>query len=277
MTRPAAAYAGERTRLLGVAYRITGVWADAEDAVGEAYARLVAAPAPDSPAAWLTTVTTRLAIDRLRARQREAYVGPWLPEPIDTALLPDESVAQRETLHLGLLAVCEQLSPTERAAFVLREAYALPYREVGEAIGVAEATARQHVTRARRRLAADLERSSADAEQGALVRLGEALASGDLARVTALLTDDVELWADGGGVVKSARRVLTGPDNAGRFLLSTSGAAATVGALVPIAMNGRPGVDSTWEGVRRVAWLELRGGRVARVRILGNPAKLSQV
>lgn len=275
MTGPAAAYAGERTRLLGLAYRITGVWADAEDAVGEAYARLVAAPAPDSPAAWLTTVTTRLAIDRLRARQREAYIGPWLPEPIDLALLPDESVAQRETLRLGLLMVCEQLSPSERAAFVLREAYALPYREVGAAIGVSEATARQHVTRARRRLDADVERPSADAESAALVRLGEALATGDINRVAALLTDDVELWTDGGGQVPSALRVVTGPDKAGRFLLGT--ALAVAAATTPVTLNGRPGADTLSGGVRRVAWVELRGGRIARVCVVGNPAKLARV
>lgn len=269
----AGGHQAERRRLLGIAYRITGVWADAEDAVGEAYARLVAAPEPDSPAAWLTTVTTRLAIDRVRARRHEAYVGPWLPEPIDTALLPDETVAQRETLRLGLLAVCEQLAPTERAAFVLREAFAMPFREIGEALDVPEATARQHAHRARRRLHADLDRVPPDAESAALARLAEALASGRVGTVVALLTDDAEVWTDGGGVVSAARRVVLGPEKSARFLLGT----ALNGSLEPISVNGRPGVLSLSRGVRRVGWVVLRGERVARVHIMANPAKLAHL
>lgn len=264
---------GERRRLIGLAYRITGVWADAEEAVAEAYTRLLAADPPREPAAWLTTVTTRLAIDRLRARQREAYVGPWLPEPIDTALLPEESVVQRQTLRLGLLALCEQLKGTERAAFVLREAYAMSYAEVGLVLGVAEATARQHVSRARRRLQVpDLE-SSVGAETAALARLADALAAGEVAEVAALLTDDAQLWTDGGGVVSAARNVILGPEKCARFLIATTRA----GDIAPLAVNGRPGVDSHTGGVRRVGWLVLREDRIARVCIMSNPAKLTRI
>ncbi|GAB3698838.1 sigma-70 family RNA polymerase sigma factor [Mariniluteicoccus flavus] len=268
------AYASERRRLLGLAYRLTGVWADAEDAVAEAYARLVATDEPDSPAAWLTTVTTRLAIDRLRARSREAYVGPWLPEPIDTALLPDETAVQRESLRLGLLALCEQLSPVERAVYVLREAYALPFREIGAMLGVAEATARQHATRARRRLAVDEARSSVDAESAALGRLTEALATGDVATVAGLLTDDAQIWTDGGGVVSAARRPILGPDKCARFLLATS----LAGDVAGISLNGRPGVEAlSRKGIRRVGWVVMRGDRIAQVCIQSNPAKLGRV
>ncbi|OYO11688.1 RNA polymerase subunit sigma-24 [Enemella evansiae] len=264
---------GERRRLTGLAYRITGVWADAEEAVAEAYARLLAADPPREPAAWLTTVTTRLAIDRLRARQREAYVGPWLPEPIDTALLPEESVVQQQTLRLGLLALCEQLKGAERAAFVLREAYAMSYAEIGLVLGVAEATARQHVSRARRRLQVpDLE-SSVAAETEALTRLAEALASGEVAQVAALLTDDAQVWTDGGGVVSAARNVILGPEKCARFLVGT----LLASIVAPLTVNGRPGVTANSKGVRRVGWLVLRGDRIARVCIMSNPAKLARI
>ncbi|WP_241724120.1 sigma factor [Dietzia sp. E1] len=115
-----------RGRLLGIGYRITGTWADAEDAADEALARLVAldpADAPRNAEAWLTTVATRLCLDRLRRRKREDYIGAWLPEPVDTALLPAELAEQRDQLRIAVLLAYEQLGPDERAAFVLREAY----------------------------------------------------------------------------------------------------------------------------------------------------------
>lgn len=264
----------ERRRLLGLAYRITGVWADAEEVVSEAYARLLAAAvAPREPAAWLTTVTTRLAIDRLRARQREAYIGPWLPEPIDTALLPEESVIQQQTLRLGLLALCEQLAGTERAAFVLREAYAMSYREIALVLGIEEATARQHLSRARKRLQVPDLDSTVGAETEALNRLAEALASGDVDRVAALLTDDAQLWTDGGGMVTAARNVIRGAQKCARFLVAT----VQAGELAPLAVNGRPGVDSLASGVGRVGWVVLHGDRVSRVCIMANPDKLTRI
>ena len=122
--------------------RITGTWADAEDAADEALARLVALDPSDAPRnaeAWLTTVATRLCLDRLRRRKREDYIGAWLPEPVDTALLPAELAEQRDELRIAVLLAYEQLGPDERAAFVLREAYELPYAEIAEALHAATA------------------------------------------------------------------------------------------------------------------------------------------
>ena len=158
-----------RGRLLGIGYRITGTWADAEEAADEALARMVAlgsGEAPDNPEAWLTTVTTRLCLDRLRRRRRETYTGAWLPEPVDTALidtvlidpalLPDEVAEHRDDLRIAMLLAYEQLGPTERAAFVLREAYELPYAQIADILEAAVPTVRQWVSRARHRLDTDL-------------------------------------------------------------------------------------------------------------------------
>ena len=140
-----------RGQLLGIGYRITGTWADAEDAADEALARLVAldpADAPRNTEAWLTTVATRLCLDRLRRRKREDYIGAWLPEPVDTALLPAELAEQRDQLRIAVLLAYEQLGPDERAAFVLREAYDLPYAQIAEALHATAPTVRQGQPRA---------------------------------------------------------------------------------------------------------------------------------
>ncbi|MCW2616723.1 MAG: polymerase sigma-70 factor, partial [Frankiales bacterium] len=140
MTALADPFAEQRPSLLGLAYRLLGSFADAEDVVQEAWVRWSAATGVDVPSAWLRTVVTRLCLDELRSarRRREAYVGPWLPEPVQTAdgaLGPLETVELRDSVSLALLLVLERLSPVERAVFVLREAFALPYEEVGEAVG----------------------------------------------------------------------------------------------------------------------------------------------
>ncbi|WP_255583559.1 sigma-70 family RNA polymerase sigma factor [Dietzia sp. ANT_WB102] len=181
-----------RGLLLGVGYRITGSWADAEDATDESLARWLAlhpASAPRNLEAWLTTVTTRLCLDRLRQRKREYVVGVWLPEPVDTALLPADRAERRDDLRIAILLAYEQLSTDERAAFVLREAYDLPYADIADALGAGVATVRQWVSRARHRLTSDL-RPREPASNVLVSGLVEAVMAGDLDRTIVALTAD---------------------------------------------------------------------------------------
>src|SRR5699024_6237234 len=201
-----------RRRLLGVGYRITGTWADAEESADEALARLVAlepGAEPDNPEAWLTTVATRLSLDRLRRRQRETYIGAWLPEPVDTALLPADVAERHDDLRVAMLLAYEHLGADERAAFVLREAYALPYAEIAEILHAAAPTVRQWVSRARHRLRTDL-RPPEPASGEVIERLVGAVMAGDLDATIAALTDDVRVVSDSGGKVNAARRDIVG-------------------------------------------------------------------
>jgi RNA polymerase sigma-70 factor (ECF subfamily) len=154
-------FEGQRPALLGLAYRMLGSRADAEDVVQEAWLRWSSATGVDNPAAWLRTVVTRLCLDELRSARvrRESYVGPWLPEPVHTAdgaLGPLDTAELRDSLSLGFLHLLDRLSTSERAVFVLREAFALPYDEVAEAVGRSVEACRQLQARARAKLTPDL-------------------------------------------------------------------------------------------------------------------------
>ncbi|MBC7295025.1 MAG: sigma-70 family RNA polymerase sigma factor [Dietzia sp.] len=266
-----------RGRLLGVGYRITGTWADAEDAAAEALARLVgleAGSAPDNPEAWLTTVTTRLCLDRLRRRRREDYVGAWLPEPVDTALLPSELAEQRDDLRIAVLLAYEQLGPEERAAFVLREAYSLPYAEIAGALDAAVPTVRQWVSRARRRLDTDL-RPPERAPDAVISRLVEAVLAGDLQQTIEVLTADARVVSDSDGKVNAARRDIVGARKCAYFLIKA--AELSDGMIAPVEVNGEFALAVVSRGVVRVAQLGVVDGRVTRVYFHSNPAKLTRL
>ena len=266
-----------RGRLLGLGYRLTGTWADAEDAADEALARLVVVDPGKSPGneeAWLTTVTTRLCLDRLRRRKRETYVGAWLPEPVDTALLPDESAERRDDLRIAVLTAYEQLGPNERAALVLREAYALPYEEIAGILDAPTATVRQWASRARRRL--DTDARPPDRAPDALVeRLVGAVLAGDLDATIAALTPDVRVISDSDGRVNAARRDIVGARKCAWFMIK--GAEQTGGAIAPVEVNGEPALAMITRGVLRVAQLAETDGRVDRVYFLCNPDKLTRL
>ena len=266
-----------RNRLLGVGYRITGTWADAEEAADEALARLVAlspAEAPGNAEAWLTTVATRLCLDRLRRRQRETYIGAWLPEPVDTALLPADAAVRHEDLRIAVLLAYEQLGPVERAAFVLREAYGLPYAEIAEILHEPAATVRQWVSRARRRLASDL-RPPEPAPEQVVEQLVGAVLSGDLDATIAALTADVRVVSDSDGRVNAARRDIIGARKSAYFLVKAAELAD--GGVAPVAVNGEAGLAVLSRGVLRVAQLGVTDGRVARVYFHSNPGKLTRL
>lgn len=266
-----------RGRLLGIGYRITGTWADAEDAADEALARLVALDPSDAPRnteAWLTTVATRLCLDRLRRRKREDYIGAWLPEPVDTALLPAELTEQRDQLRIAVLLAYEQLGPDERAAFVLREAYELPYAEIAEALHAAVPTVRQWVSRARHRLQTDL-RPPEPAPDELITRLVEAVMSGDLEQTIAVLTSDARVLSDGGGKVNAARRDIVGARKCAYFLVKAMELAE--GAVAPVEVNGELALAVASRGVLRVVQVGVVDGRVDRLYFHCNPDKLTRL
>ena len=266
-----------RRRLLGIGYRITGTWADAEDAADEALARLVAldpADAPRNAEAWLTTVATRLCLDRLRRRKREDYIGAWLPEPVDTALLPAELAEQRDQLRIAVLLAYEQLGPDERAAFVLREAYDLPYAQIAEALHATAPTVRQWVSRARHRLQTDL-RPPEPAPDELIARLVEAVISGDLEQTIAVLTSDARVLSDSNGKVNAARRDIVGARKCAYFLVKAMELAE--GAVAPVEVNGELALAVVSREVLRVVQVGVVGGRVDRLYFHCNPDKLTRL
>ncbi|WP_436774012.1 RNA polymerase sigma factor SigJ [Yinghuangia sp. YIM S09857] len=275
--------------LLGLAYRMLGSWWDAEDTVQEAWLRWSratgepGAEAIGDPRGWLVTATTRLALDQLRSarHRRETYVGPWVPEPVPTgrlALDPAETAAQRSTVSLAALRLMEQLSPPERAVFLLREAFELPYQDIADALGIGAANARQLHRRAAERLDRDRARFRVDSgEHHALVdRFVAAAASGDRKGLESLLARDVVMWNDGGGRVSAARNPIHGPDRVVRFLLG-------VIALWPLTrayrveVNGGPALLLDFGSVRLLLSFESHDGNIAGIQGMVNPDKLGTV
>lgn len=277
----------ERERLLAHAYRMLGSVADAEDVVQEAYAALHRAQVrPDTPRAWLTTVVTRLCLDRAKsaAARREVYVGPWLPEPLPTAGLPaaeapDERISTAESVSLAFLLVLERLSPLERAVFLLREVMDLGFDEIARTLGRSEAACRQLLHRAKRHVASARPRfRPAEAEHRRLVEaFFEAAGGGDLAAIERLLTEDVTLITDGGGKTTAARRVLEGRDRVGRFALGVFPRGGWHGRTW-CWVNGELGaVFRDGDGrLRAVAAFSLGpdGDQIARILAVLNPDKL---
>jgi RNA polymerase sigma-70 factor (ECF subfamily) len=277
------AFQQQRKVLLGLAYRLLGSYADAEDVVQEAWVRWSSAAPPDNPAAWLRTVVTRLCLDQLRSARarRESYVGPWLPEPVHTAdgaLGPLDTAELRDSLSLGFLLLLERLSPSERAVFVLREAFALPYEEVAAAVGKEAPACRQLHVRARAKLGQDVPAPPRAGRRDLLERLLTAVACADVPGLTALLADDAVLVSDGGGVVSAARRPVTGADRVARFLIG-------IGTRVPAGVsmdeeevNGRTCLVVRDRGrVTQVLAYDADDERVLGLQIVSNPEKLSHL
>jgi RNA polymerase sigma-70 factor, ECF subfamily len=292
-------FSTHRGHLIGVAYRLTSTISDAEDAVQESWLRLSGLD-EDRRAeiqdlrGWLTTVVGRICLDRLRsaAVRRERYVGPWLPEPIVTALGaepgddPLETVVLNEQVRLAALVVLDKMTPEQRVAFVLHDAFAVPFGEIAEILGVTEATARQHASRGRRAVADAEVPDPADlAEQRAIVeKLLTALATGDVEGVVAVLHPDAVLIGDSDGRARTARRHIVGADKVSRFLrgLSDSYGVHRIPLAALVVVNGDLGVafpdlpaEDGYRAVdRRVAAFEVRDGRIWRIYDIVNPDKL---
>jgi RNA polymerase sigma-70 factor (TIGR02957 family) len=279
-------FEGQRERLFGIAYRMLGSATDAEDVLQDAWLRWqgVDRGRVTDPPAFLARTVTNLCLTALtsaRAR-REVYVGPWLPEPVLTGhgrgadLGPLEDAVQRESVSFALLVLLERLTPTERAAYVLREAFAYSPREVAELIGTSEANARQLHSRARRHVAgAPSQQADLAHWQELIDRFLGAARDGDLAQLEALLAADVVARADGGGIVNAARRPVQGRENVARYVAGL--VARFSGGLLPvfIEVNGAPAVAFTdGENLRGVLVPEADGERLTALDLVVNPEKL---
>ncbi|GAA4528556.1 RNA polymerase sigma-70 factor [Amycolatopsis samaneae] len=283
-----ALFEQQRRRLFGLAYRMLGSAAEAEDVVQDAFLRWHGADRQRIEAlpAWLAKVVTNLCLNRLtsaRAR-RESYVGPWLPEPVLTgegALGPLETVEQRDSVSMGVLILLERLTPPERAVFVLREAFGYQHREIAELLDIDEAHSRQLHLRARRHVADTRARFTAgnDEQRRIVERFLAATLEGDVAGLEKLLAEDVVSWADGGGTVTAARRPIVGRDRVLRYLLGMGGRPEIAVVRTEIAeVNGHPAVLFELGGaLMAVLALEVGQDRVTAVRLVVSPAKLAFV
>ena len=278
----AAEFETQRARLMGVGYRILGSVADAEDVVQEAWIRWdgIDRTRIDNPEAFLTTVVTRLALDRLRRAKarRETYDGPWLPEPIASDADPAAAAELADSLSMALLVVLETLSPLERAAFVLREVFQVPYAEVAETLGREEPAVRQLVHRARQRVDDGRARFQADrATHTAIVQAFiAACASADLEALLAVLSPDVVAIGDGGGVGRAPRRPVYGADKVARLMLGITAKATPDLAYSFEVFNGRIGIVARKDGTAVSALsFTVAEGKLSTIHLFANPAKLA--
>lgn len=265
-----------RPRLVGVAYGLLGTVAEAEDAVQETWIRLQQSDlgAIDDLTGWLVTTTSRIALDVLRSARvrREAYVGPWLPEPVETAPDPADTVSLADSMSWAMLVVLETLSPAERAAFVLHDVFGLGFPEVGKALGRSPAACRKLASRAREHVRERRPRYDVDPEAHREVvdAFAAAAGSGDYEALLRVLDPDAVLVSDGGGVVRAARVPVRTAEKVARFLASVSPGSVMRAAVV----SGSPALmvfrDDRFEGV--IA-LGVADGRVATVDYVRNPDK----
>lgn len=274
-------FEAERVHLFGVAYRMLGSRAEAEDVLQEAWLRVADVDeAITSPRAYLTTVVTRLCLDALgsaRAR-REQYVGPWLPEPLVELTLepPPDPIERAESIHLAFLVLLERLSPLERAAFLLREVFELPYAEVARVLEAQEPACRQLVARARAHVDAGRPRFAIEeARAHALfAAFFGACASQDEAALGALLAEDVRLASDGGGRTRAALRPIKGRVNVARFLVGLARKQPSA-PVWPARVNGAPGVVIEAGDDAYVLTISADARGVNDVWIVSNPDKLT--
>lgn len=275
-------FEAERPRLVGLAYRMLDTIDDAEDVVQEVWLRWQRTDAEqiERPVAWLTTVATRLALDRLRQlhRRRETYVGPWLPEPLVTDLAPDDAVVLAETLRLGFLTVLDELKPVERAVFLMADVFDVPYAEIAPTVGKSEPACRQIASRARQRVRNHPGSTARTSDREIVDALLVAIATGDVARVLDVVAPDVVCVSDGGPDKRAARRPVVGAPRVARLLINLAKRFADEIELTPVGVNGDPGVVMTLNGtIDMVTAFEVHEGVVVAIRIFRNPDKLTHV
>jgi len=278
------AFAACRPRLLGIAYGLLGELTEAEDVVQDAWLRWEGADADAvrNPEAFLVTITTRLALDRLRSARarREVYVGPWLPEPLVTdPETPESQMIEAERLDLALLGALERLNPVERAVLVLRDVFDLEYAEIADVLEKTPANIRQIAKRARGHAGDPTRRrpvSEEERERLATAFLTAAV-SGDVEGIRALLATDAIMYTDGGGVVTAARKPIYGADKIARFMVGVQRKSQFPADPVytPVLVNGDPGVrmDSASEGFLSIVAIEVGDGAVQGVRFFNNPER----
>ncbi|MCU1646374.1 MAG: sigma-70 family polymerase sigma factor [Nocardia sp.] len=295
-------FESHRAHLLSVAYRLTGSVADAEDAVQESWLRLAVARQYEIEdlRAWLTTVVSRICLDRLRSAtaRREQYVGQWLPEPIVTSPLPSSMpdplavVVRKQDARFAALVVMDALTPPQRVAFVLHDGFTVPFDEIGDLLGVSTEAARALATRARKALAHTPEPVTDTEHIAAVQQLLEALYRGDVDGVVAALHPDVRTIGDAGGTTATAMNVVAGVEKNARLWLGLrtrygfdEPAQVGAGAFEPVLVNGQLGLlvheRASWDGhpgtPQRVYGFTVSDGKVWGIYDLVNPAKLKGI
>jgi RNA polymerase sigma-70 factor, ECF subfamily len=282
-----------RPHLMAVAYRLTGTVADAEDIVQDAWLRWDSAGGRDTIAdlrAWLTTVVSRLGLDRLRsaAHRHETYTGNWLPEPVVTGFdeaNPLSAVVASEDARFAAMVVLERLSPDQRVAFVLHDGFAVPFAEVAEVLGINEAAARQLASRARKAVAAQPPPEPDPSHAEVVGRLMAAIAAGDVEAVVALLHPDVTFTGDSNGKAPTAVRTLHGSDKVVRFIFGlaqrygpamfSASQLGLVNGELGIYTGGRPASDGYWGMMPRITAVTVRDGKVCALWDIANPDKFT--
>ncbi|WP_433893886.1 RNA polymerase sigma factor SigJ [Streptomyces sp. CA-111067] len=282
---PEQLFEEHRPLLTGLAYRMLGSMWDAEDTVQEAYLRWTRADRDGirEPRAYLVTVVSRLALDQLRSARatREAYPGPWLPEPVDTAAVgPLDTAELRDTLSYATLHLMERLTPPERAVFVLREAFELPYDAVADIVGMPAATCRQLRHRASARLSdargGDRFQPSGEEHTRLLNRLIDAAGGGDMAALADLFSQDVVAWNDGGGKTRAALRPVIGREHVIAFVAGLL-ERYQVDEIRLTEANGGPALRLTIDGRPQITLLDVRDGLIQGVFVVLNPDKLTHL
>ncbi|GAA2302901.1 sigma-70 family RNA polymerase sigma factor [Glycomyces scopariae] len=285
-------FEASRDRLASLAYRLLGSAADAEDVVQDAFLRWQAADTDriEVPEAWLTKVATNLALDRLRSAtaRRERTVGDWLPEPLlegDPMLGPLDTVEQRESVTVAVLLLLERLTPTERAVYVLREAFSHSHKEIAQILDITESASQQHALRARRHVRAE---SRTEVDRAAALKIVEAFvaaaSSGRTEALVALLTDDATGLSDGAGLMATLMRY-TGPEQMARVLRAgfkpTDAKRRLAGgapALHAAVVNDAPALVATVDDhVVGTIVLDLRGDKIAKAIATAAPARLHRL
>jgi RNA polymerase sigma factor (sigma-70 family) len=279
----AEVFAQVRPRLFGIAYRMLGSAVDAEDLVQDVWIRWQTCDRSvvENPAAYLATTTTRLAINATQSAyaRRESYVGPWLPEPVDTSADPQLGAERAAALELGVLLLLEKLTPNERAAYVLREAFDYPYEQIAEIVQTTEVTARQYVSRARKHLAAERKAPVDPSEQRRLLTaFVQAAQAGDLSALEELFAEDVVSYSDGGGVARATKYVVTGAGAVAKLVRAWGSSDFWDGLEMELAvLNGAPGMVLKKAGAT-VGVVTVDGAtRIDQVMWVINPQKLTAV
>lgn len=275
-----------RSLLFAIAYRMLGTIMDAEDMVQDTFLKwqTVSKSQVRSVKSYLTTIITRLCIDRLRSAQvqREQYIGPWLPEPIvtDPSADPNHQVELADSLTMAFLVMLERLSPVERAVFLLREIFDYDYDEIGAIVEKSDVNCRQIARRARQQVTKPRSRFSSPPEQHHQLTLKfmQACHQGEMEGLLQFLADDITLWSDGGGQVVAALKPIHGSVKVSRFLHSIQRYQSKLGLspnLKIVQVNGQPGIQFSIAGqVDTIAILETTGQQIISIFFIRNPQKL---
>jgi RNA polymerase sigma-70 factor, ECF subfamily len=279
-------FTAHRELLFGIAYRMLGQVAEADDMVQETWLRWQKQDLAqvDSPKAWMIATITRLCIDQLRSarRKREEYYGVWLPEPLveSGGRSPAESAALADSLTMAFMMMLETLSPVERAVFLLREVFDYDYAEIASIVGKSEANCRQIVRRAKSSIPRGTVQSAPPTEQARRVvqQFFTATATGNLSELLTLLADDATLYTDGGGVVNAAGRPIRTADRVSRFFVGIGRRAPSDTQFRFTHVNGRAGALVFFgDRLDRAISFDFEGERIVAIYLVRNPEKLRHI